>query len=228
MVNTGCEPPRPIRQDGNVEPAKPDPVAPGQNRPHRGAAEHPPATDGPAEATAPPGDDRLGRRGERSPRDMALSLAVLLVPIVLALLFYRFVLSGDAPVTIDAAPTIQEAQSANVFPIAVPRLGDDWHASSAAWQRTSAGATLRIGYVDPDSDPVQLVESDLAVPALIRAELTAAAAPAGTHQIGARAWQRYTGRPGEDALVLFEKGRTIIIVGKTSTANLDALAAALS
>jgi len=210
MVNTGCESPRPISQDGYVEPAKPDPVP------------------GPAGAATPPADERLGSRGERSPRDMALSLAVLLVPIALALLFYRFVLSGDAPVTVDVSPTIQEAQSAQLFPIAVPRLGDDWHASSATWQRTSAGATLRIGYVDPDKDPILLVESSITAQTLIRTELTETAAPAGTFQAGERAWQRYTGRPGEAALVLFEKGRTIIIVGKTDQSNLDALATSLS
>ena len=193
-----------------MEPAKPDPVP------------------GPAGATTPPADERLGSRGERSPRDMALSLAVLLVPIALALLFYRFVLSGDAPVTVDVSPTIQEAQSAQVFPIAAPRLGDDWHASSATWQRTSAGATLRIGYVDPDKDPILLVESSITAQTLIRTELTETAAPAGTFQAGERSWQRYTGRPGEEALVLFEKGRTIIIVGKTDQRNLDALATSLS
>jgi hypothetical protein len=159
---------------------------------------------------------------------MALSLAVLLVPIALVLIFYRYVLSGDAPVTVDAAPTIQEAQSAQVFPIAVPRLGDDWHTSSATWQRTSAGGTLRIGYVDPDKDPIQLVESSIDVQTLVRAELTSSAALRGTFHAGARSWQRYDGRPGEQALVLFEKGRTIIIVGKTDTKNLDALASSLS
>src|SRR4051812_2017541 len=49
---------------------------------------------------------RLGRGQERSPRDMTLSLVVLLVPIALLLIFYRVVLSGDAPVTVDPAPTI--------------------------------------------------------------------------------------------------------------------------
>jgi hypothetical protein len=208
MVNTGGDPPRRISQDGYVEPAKPEPGAAGP--------------------VPPPDDERLGRRGERSPRDMALSLVVLLVPIALAVLFYRFVLSGDAPVTVDAAPTIQEAQSANVFPVAVPHLGDDWHAVSATWQRTSAGATLRLGYVDPDKDPIQLVQSTVALPALIRSELSESAALQGTVQAGGHTWQRYTGRPGEDALVLFQKDRTIIVVGRTDTENLESLAASLS
>lgn len=189
------------------------------------------ATDVAAAAAAGPslaGQEQLGRRGERSPRDMALSLAVLLVPIALILIFYRYVLSGDAPVVVDAAPTIQEAQSAQVFPIAVPHLGADWHTASATWQRTSAGGTLRIGYVDPDKDPVQLVESSIDVKTLVTGELTSSAVPRGTFQAGARSWHRYAGRPGEEALVLFEQGRTIIVVGKTNARNLDALASSLS
>jgi hypothetical protein len=204
VVGTGGEALRRISQDGRVEPAEP-------------------------EATPPAAaDENLGRRAERTPRDMAMSLAVLLIPIALILLFYRFVLSGDTPVTVDIAPTIQEAQSAKLFPIAVPSLGDDWHASSATWQRTAAGATLRIGYVDPDQAPVLLIESNVDSQALARTELTASAAPIDRFATGGRTWQLYPGRPGEQALVLFDPDRTIIIVGKTKAENLQALATALS
>src|SRR6187549_383654 len=64
---------------------------------------------------------RLGRGQERSPRDMALSLAILIVPIALLLIFYRVVLSGDAPVTVDPAPTFQEARQAAVFTMVTPQ-----------------------------------------------------------------------------------------------------------
>jgi len=157
-----------------------------------------------------------------------MSLAVLLVPIALVLLFYRLVLSGDAPITVDPASTIQEAQAANIFPVAVPELGDDWHASSATWQKTAAGGTLRIGYVDPDKDPIQLVESNVDSQTLARSELTTSAAQIGKFQAGARNWILYTGRPGEQALVLFDTNRTIIIVGKTKAENLETLAKSLS
>jgi Protein of unknown function (DUF4245) len=248
MVDTRCRARPPIRQDGAVEPAKPEPAAPAAESPEpaptapaaapadaavpaggSAAAAADAAVPGAVESSpAPRGAEPLGQRAERSPRDMALSLAVLLVPIALLLLFYRLVLSGDAPASIDPAPTIQEAQAANVFPVAVPqRLGDDWHVSSATWRRDAAGATLRLGYVDPDGDPVQLVESTVALRTLVRQELTAKAALTGRYQAGARTWQRYDARPGEDALVLFEKHRTIIVVGRTATKNLETLAAAL-
>src|SRR4051812_50123027 len=85
---------------------------------------------------------------------MTLSLAVLLVPIALLLIFYRVVLSGDAPVTVDPTPTIQEAQQAALFPVAVPRgLGNDWHTASATFRRESGGGAPRGGGVDPGKEP---------------------------------------------------------------------------
>ena len=172
---------------------------------------------------------KLGRGQERSPRDMMLSLAVLLVPIALLLIFYRVVLSGDAPVTVDATPTIQEAQQAALFPVAVPRgLGDDWHTASATFQRQSDGATLRIGYVDPGKDPVQLVESSVPTAGLLPGELGSNAKALGVYRTPAGVWRVYDARTGEKALVLAEPTRTIVVVGKADLSELETLASTLS
>src|SRR5688572_17049634 len=90
------------------------------------------------------------QRSERTPKDMAVSLLVLLVPIALLLLFYRFVLDGDEPVPVDPAPTVATARAANLFPISEPSgLDDGWTPVSAAWQQVDGGRVLRIGYVTP-------------------------------------------------------------------------------
>jgi Protein of unknown function (DUF4245) len=159
---------------------------------------------------------------------MALSLAVLLVPIALLLIFYRVVLNGDAPITVDSTPTVQEARSANAFPVAVPSgLGPDWHVTSAKFQRQPGGATLRIGYVDPDKKGLQLIESSVPPASLLPAELTSAAKPVDTYRADARLWRRYDARPGEQALVFAEPGRTMIVVGEAGARHLETLAAAL-
>jgi uncharacterized protein DUF4245 len=171
---------------------------------------------------------RLARGEERSPRDMAMSLAVLLVPIALLLIFYRVVLSGDAPITVDPAATIQEARQAAAFTVAVPQgLSDDWHTSSAKFARQTTGATLRIGYVDPDKDPVQLVESSVPADSLLPGELGDKAEALGNFRTTAGVWRLYDGRPGEKALVLSEPARTIVVVGRTDVKNLETLATAL-
>jgi Protein of unknown function (DUF4245) len=185
-----------------------------------------PATD-PADSGAE--GTRLARGEERSPRDMAMSLAVLLVPIALLLIFYRVVLSGDAPVTVDPAATIQEAQQAAAFTVAVPQgLGDDWHTSSAKFARQTTGATLRLGYVDPDKDPVQLVESSIPADSLLPGELGDKAKALGNFRTEAGVWRLYDARPGEKALVLTEPARTIVVVGRTDVENLETLAKSLA
>ncbi len=157
-----------------------------------------------------------------------MSLAILLIPIALLLTFYRVVLSGDAPVTVDPAPTIQQARQANVFPILAPQgLSDDWHTSSATWTRRPEGATLRLGYVDPDDDPVLLVESNVPPATLLPAELTGEAEQRSTFRAPNGVWRRYDSRPGEQALVLSDGLRTIIVVGRTDVENLQTLASSL-
>ncbi|AGL20957.1 DUF4245 domain-containing protein [Actinoplanes sp. N902-109] len=167
-------------------------------------------------------------RGDRRPRDMALSIGILIVPIALVLLFYRLVLDGDKPVSVDAEPALQEARTAAVFPVAEPRgLSDDWHVQSALFRRVDGGATLRLGYTAPDDKPLQLIESSVATTTLIPAELGKEPKAVGTVRAGSRLWQKYDARPGESALVVLEKGRTMIIVGSDRSENLDDLAAAL-
>ncbi|WP_084557965.1 DUF4245 domain-containing protein [Couchioplanes caeruleus] len=175
-----------------------------------------------------PDTPTVGKRAERRPRDMVMSLAVLLVPIALLLIFYRLVLDGDKPISVDAEPTLQQARAAKVFPVSEPRLGADWHVQTATFKQEQGGATLRLGYADPDGEPLQLVESSVATATLIPAELGKEPEAVGTYRAGARTWQRYDARPGENALVLLEKGRTIIVVGKAESANLEKLASSLS
>jgi hypothetical protein len=159
---------------------------------------------------------------------MTLSLAILIVPIALLLIFYRTVLSGDAPITVDAAPTIQEARQAGVFAVVEPRgLGGDWHTASATFKREANGATLRIGYVDPDKDPVQLVESNVPSATLLPGELGSDAKALGNYRTPAGVWRVYEGRPGETALVLADPARTVVVVGKTGMENLETLASSL-
>lgn len=157
-----------------------------------------------------------------------MSLAVLLIPIALLLTFYRLVLDGDKPIAIDPAPTVQEAQQSKLFPVLVAQgLGDDWHTSSATFRRAENGATLRIGYVDPDQDPIQLVQSNVPAATLLPQELSKDAEPIGNFRAQTGVWRLYNARPGERALVLADQSRTVVIVGKTDTDNLESLAGAL-
>ncbi|MEU8655182.1 DUF4245 domain-containing protein [Actinoplanes philippinensis] len=181
----------------------------------------------PSAADEAPASPRLAAREERRPRDMILSLLVLLVPIALFLGFYRVILDGDKPISVDPTSSIELAT--REFPVAQPDgLGDDWHVTSANFRREDTGATLRLGYVDPDGKPVLLVQSDIEPATLVPAEVGAQGKRTGTYRTGERTWMRYTGREDETALIVTEQARTIVIIGNSAgTTNLEKLAASL-
>lgn len=184
-------------------------------------------------ATSTPGDlprdPQIAARAGRRPRDMALSLLVLLAPILLIVGAYR-VLGLDTEVTtIDPVPTIRQAQADARFTVVEPRgLSTGWRVTSAATARDGAALTLRIGYVTPEDGRVQLLQSDFPVERLLADDVGAGARPAGEVTIANRTWQRYPGRGKEQALVLMEPDRTTIVVGTASDTELRTLVNSLS
>jgi hypothetical protein len=159
---------------------------------------------------------------------MALSLLVLLVPVVLIVGAYRVLYQGDRPVVVDPSAAIAQARAAGI-PVAEPTgLGSGWRPVSAQLSRGDLGPILRIGYLTPSEGGVQLVQTSGPADQVLAAELTGDARSEGTQDIDGRTWQRYATRPGERALVLLEPDRTVIVLGTTSEAELRELAASLS
>jgi hypothetical protein len=180
--------------------------------------------------TAPPAAETAGasQRPSRRPRDLALSLAVLLVPIALLVGIYRVVQKGDEPLLVDAAPVIAQARAAGDFPVAEPTgLPDGWRTLSARYVGGDGAAVLRVGYLSPSDAGFQLVESDHTAEAIIGEELTVAARPLGTVRVDGRDWRHYAARSGEEALVLVEPERTLIVVGSGPEEELTELASSL-
>jgi len=170
-------------------------------------------------------------RAERTPKDITLSLLVLLVPILLVFGFYRVFLGADDPVAVDPGPAYEQAGAAGEFPVRAPAgLGPDWVAVSAVFRSASAadGPTLRLGYVTPAGAAVQVVQSSRPAPELLVAELTATAQPQGDVAIGATTWQRYAARPGERALVWLAPQHSVLVVGTADSDELRLMAEALT
>jgi hypothetical protein len=165
---------------------------------------------------------RLGRR----PRDMILSIGLLLVVVLGLFGLYRCL--GDDSGRVDPKPAFAEARAAGAFPVLEPAgLRKGWNPVSAVYQPQDVGAVLRVGWRTPKDGSVQLIEGNLSPDVLLERELGAAVAQPGTVDVNGKSWQLYPGRKGERALVLLEPGRTIMIVGRASDAELKELAAAL-
>lgn len=159
---------------------------------------------------------------------MAISLLVLLVPIALLIAFSRGFLGGDEPSTVDPTPTFEQARSAAVFPVTQPAgLPDGWKTVRATYRTTEEGATLRVGYLTPEGRGLQLVQSNVPPERLLPTELTEEGRPQGQADLGSGTWQRYTGRGNEQALVLLEPERTVIVVGDARDNELREMATAV-
>jgi hypothetical protein len=161
----------------------------------------------------------VAERISRRPRDMVISIGLLLV-IVFGLFGLYSWLGGDDGGRVDPAQAISEARAANEFPVAVPTgLSDKWTSVSAVYQPQAAGAVLRIGWRTPGDGTIQLIEGNLPPDTLLTRELGANARDIGDAEIGGNQWQVYDAREGERAYVQQQAGRTIIVVGKTSEAE---------
>ncbi|MFG1868941.1 DUF4245 domain-containing protein [Micromonospora arborensis] len=214
-----------------MEPAQPADRVPADRTPPDG---QPPADvptgpdDGPAGSDPTPQPPVKAAKSERSPKDMAISLLVLLVPIALLLAFYRGFLGGDQATTVDPAPAIEQARAANTFPVSQPQgLGSGWSTVSARYQTVEGGANLRIGYLTPEGRGVQLLQSSVPADRLLPAELTNQGQPQGPTELAGRTWQLYTARGNQQALVLLEPTRTVIVIGDARDNELRELAGAV-
>ncbi|HWS37976.1 MAG TPA: DUF4245 domain-containing protein [Actinoplanes sp.] len=213
----------------------PDQAARPAESPAQGAAESPAqgAAGRPAQGAVEVEEQdpvpRLAPKEGRRPRDMIISLLVLLIPIALLMGFYRVVLDGDRPVSVDPASSIDLAS--RVFPVAVPAgltEDDDWHITSANFRREDGGATLRLGYIPPTDKAILMIQSSVDPNTLVPAEVGAEGKRTGSFRTEARTWMQYSGRVGETVLIWTEQDRTVVLIGDSGdTANLEKLAAAI-
>jgi Protein of unknown function (DUF4245) len=163
-------------------------------------------------------------RAGRRPRDMIRAMVVLMVPVILIVALYRF-LGHETPPTVDTSDVYQTAQAAHDFDVLIPTgLSAKWHVNSASYQDRA----LRVGYVSPSNGQLRILETGPATPTLYGDELGAGAHVDGTVEVNGAAWQRYVGgRADETALVRADPRRTILVVGKSSAADLQTLASSL-
>ncbi|NUT38011.1 MAG: DUF4245 domain-containing protein [Hamadaea sp.] len=154
----------------------------------------------------------------RRPRDMALSLGILLVPIIVIIAIGRFLYGDTTTATVDPAVALSSAARASMSPLPQPATPDGWKVVNASYR----DGVLRIGYVTAEEKGVQYAQTTAGA-ALIATELTPQAQRVGDVQLDGETWQRWTGRPGESALVRDDGGLTILVVGAVSEEELSEL-----
>lgn len=175
-----------------------------------------------AEAAAEEAEYAAAARRIRRPRDMALSLAVLLVPILLIVVVGRFFYGDTTTATVDPALALQGAMRASMRPIPAPAAPDGWKIVSAQFK----DGVLRIGYLDQADKGVQLVQGTALD--LVNQELGDDAQPTGEVAAGGKTWSKWNARNGMSALTRTEGATTIILQGAAPPAELVTLADAVT
>jgi hypothetical protein len=191
--------------------------------------QEPDAAAPPAAPTPPDQVNSTALRLSRTPLDMAKAVLVLLVPVIIAVAVYVFFFGGSKPIVIDPSGAYGDARAAGVFPVVQPQgLPSGWRPVSSAYGIEQGRHVLRVGYIAPDGDGLQLVESDGAAATVISDEVGTANPVGASVDIGGRTWGKVAaGKNNQQALIDSEKGYTIVVKGQTSDTDLRTFAAAL-
>lgn len=163
-------------------------------------------------------------RATRRPRDMALSMLVLLVPVFLLVGFYRY-LGHEDPPAVDTTEVYGSVERAGQFtPLKPTDLPQGWRIASA----TFTDGVLRIGVTAPSDGAMQLVESAQPAATLVPSIVGTGGKAGEQVSINGTDWQRHDdGRPGERALIQTTAGRTVIVVGQATDSQLQRLVTSL-
>lgn len=111
----------------------------------------------PAEASAVSAQTAR-RPKQRRMRDMALSLAVLLVPLGLFYWVWDWAATGREVSVVDTSQDYLSAQSLGLETVE-PELSEEWKAISSALAVEDEAVTLRTGWYSPDGYGMQLVQT---------------------------------------------------------------------
>lgn len=169
---------------------------------------------------------------------MIRSLAVILVPVVLIMLFFSRNL-GDYPVeTVDWRPTLATARQQAPYPVLAPEgLPDTWRATKVTWVREgspylneepSVRNLWQLGFLDPADVFVSVNQGD-AQPDRFVEEVSRGGLADGASTVGEQTWVRLVSPDGRTrSLVLTGPDVTTVVVGDTGYADLEAFAGTLS
>ncbi|WP_435124659.1 DUF4245 domain-containing protein [Actinacidiphila sp. bgisy144] len=171
------------------------------------------------------------RGGNKTVRDLILSMLVLGVAVYLIYLFIPHD-SKATPVKTESVGYTVELQQARrdaPFPVAGPTgLGAKWNATSVTYSGSDPkNVTWHVGFVDPDQQYVALEQTN-GDPAdfITQVTINGHRDTGHTLPVNGVAWQRWTGGR-YDALVREQGGVTTVVLGTAPTSRLQSFAASL-
>jgi Protein of unknown function (DUF4245) len=171
------------------------------------------------------------------PRDMVISLGVLLVPILLISWWFTRTPANSPVPTIDWQSVLAQSRTVAPYPLLGPvGLPDTWVATKAEWAATgepavnreaAPGNTWQLGMLSPDQVYVGLTQRDAAGPALIT-QISRSGRVDGTSTVGGVTWSRWVSADDRTRTLSRVDGSvTIVVSADLSYQGLEAFASTL-
>jgi hypothetical protein len=159
----------------------------------------------------------------RRMRDMAMSLAVLLVPLGLFFVGWGWLATDRQVSVVDTTEDYATAKSLGLMVIE-PELAEEWKPISTDLAAEGERVTLRTGWYSPEGDGLQMVETN-GTAAEVNADLTGPGTPV---EAGGIEWATYELGHGA-AWVAELEGETVVLTAEPDGVNeLPELAAAVA
>lgn len=179
-----------------------------------------------------------GRRQKSNVRDMALSMLVLLVPIVLIALFFTQNPEPSAE-AVDVGPVLARAEAESPYPVLrAVNLPEGWVPTRVAWAKDgkpwidsepAVGDSWQLGYLAPNGIYVGLQQRNRAVDGFIRTMTRDGSAADEPVDVGGRTWERWTSQDDRTrSLVWRDRDMVAIVTGDAPFEQLEAFAGALA
>ncbi|MCC2593557.1 DUF4245 domain-containing protein [Tessaracoccus sp. OS52] len=179
-----------------------------------------------------------GRNPNAKPRDMAISMLVLLVPI--ALIAWFFTMDPEPEVeAVDVAAVLATAEEESPYPVLrAVNLPEDWIPTRVAWAadgerwingEPAVGNSWQLGYLAPNEIYVGLQQRDRS-PLQFLEQVTREGRPEeGEVELAGREWERWVSLDGRTRSLVWRDGDlAAAVTGDTDFAQLEAFAGSLS
>lgn len=181
-------------------------------------SERAPSTE-PATAAPAAGPETARRPKQRRMRDMALSLAVLLVPLGLFYWVWDWAATGREVSVVDTSQDYLAAESLGLETVE-PELSQEWKAVSSALATEEEAVTLRTGWYSPDGHGMQLVQTTGPAEA-VHDELTG---PGEAVEAGGLEWAAYDIAEGRAWVAVLDVSTVVLTADRDAVDELPELA----
>ncbi len=178
-----------------------------------------------------------GRNTQARSRDMVISMAVIMIPLLL--IVWVFTNNPEPTVQpVDVAPVLAQAEENAPYPVLrATDLPEEWVPTRVAWagdgdpwitSEPAVGNSWQVGYLAPNGIYMAVQQRDRGVSEFVADVTQDGRRQAEVSEIAGRTWERWTSDDERSrSLVWRDGGMVAVVTGDTDYAQLDAFAGSL-